>query len=146
MDNAVLSETEQLDPAQGQIQEFKRGGGGGGVRQNFLQKGGGGGVQPLTREQFILQIKQNLLKRGGGGGGGVWTPPPPLDLPLQPLKFATLAVLHYGLHALCGLLVYPVGLFSLIPCMLSSHTLSVLQAMNAYSIYACDDHWVDQCA
>ena len=57
----------------------KKGGGGGGI---FFKKGGGGGWgggggQPLTREQFVLQIKKNLLK--GGGGGGVrtpWTSPP----------------------------------------------------------------------
>ena len=141
MDNAVLSETEQLDPAQGQIQEFKGGGGGGSGRIFFKKRGGGG---PTTYSGAIcIANKQNLLKGGGGGGGGGLDP---LDLPLQPLKSATLAVLHYGLHALCGLLVYPVGLFSLIPCMLSSHTPSVLQAMNAYSIYACDDHWLDQCA
>ena len=62
--------------SRGRSRNFKRGGG---VRQNFLQKGGGGGVQPLTREQFVLQINKIFSKRGGGGGR---TPSTPLDLPL----------------------------------------------------------------
>ena len=53
----------------GRSRNFKRGGGGesGGI---FFKKEGGG-VQPLTREQFVLQINK---KKGGGGGGGVRTP------------------------------------------------------------------------
>ena len=51
---------------------FKRGGGGG--LAGFSSKKGGGGVQPLTREQFVLQINKSCQK---GGGGGVRTGPAP---------------------------------------------------------------------
>ena len=52
------------------------GGGGGGIRRNFLQRGGGGGgVQPLTQEQFVLQISKIFSKRGGGGGRTPWICP-----------------------------------------------------------------------
>ena len=62
--------------SRGRSRNFKRGGGGGPAE--FSSKGGGG-VQPLPREQFVLQINKILSKRGGGGGGGgVLTP---LDLP-----------------------------------------------------------------
>ena len=59
----------------GRSRNFKRGGGG--VRRNFLQKGGGGGVQPLTREQFVLQINKIFSKKGGGQTP--CPPPPPCD-------------------------------------------------------------------
>ena len=59
----------------GRSKNFKTGGGGGGGGGIFFKRGGGGGggiffkkrgggVQPLTREQFVLQI---FSKRGGGG-------------------------------------------------------------------------------
>ena len=51
---------------QGQIQEFKRGGGGGGPAEFSSKRG----VQPFTREQFVLQ------KEGGGGGSGLPGHPP----------------------------------------------------------------------
>ena len=61
----------------------------GGSGRNFFKKGGGGrgGGQPLTQEQFVLQINKIFSKRGGGEVRTPWTPPPPppslLDLPLN---------------------------------------------------------------
>ena len=51
---------------------------GGGVRWNFLQERGGGGGQPLTQEQFVLQITKS--KKGVGTPG---PPPPPGSAPAQ---------------------------------------------------------------
>ena len=74
--------------AQGGYNGYKRNLNRGRSRNNIFKRGPvgfsskKGGVQPLTREQFVLQITKSSQKQQ------VWTPwtppppPPPLDLPL----------------------------------------------------------------
>ena len=52
-------------------------GGFGGI---FFKKGRG--VQPLTREQFVLQINKIFSKKGGGGGGLDHLDTPPRSAPV----------------------------------------------------------------
>ena len=67
--NDLVSDSEiEIEGGRGRSRNLKKGGGGGPVEFSSKKRGGGG---PTTyREQFVLQIKQNLLKRGGGGGSG----------------------------------------------------------------------------
>ena len=61
--------------------------GGSGADAGILKGGGiffkkrGGGIQPLTREQFVLQIKSS--QKGGGPDPGHPPPPPPPPPSLQ---------------------------------------------------------------
>ena len=72
--HSVLLSKDYSYTCQGQqIQELWEGGGG--LAEFSSKRRGGGGVQPLTQEQFVLQIYKIFSKKRGG----VRTP---LDLPL----------------------------------------------------------------
>ena len=90
--------------ARGRSRNFKRGGGG--VRRNFLLKRGGGGVQPLTREQFVLQMTKIFSKKRGVRTP---TPPPPpwicpwVQISALLLHVVCLGALHISVLVLANL-------------------------------------------
>ena len=82
----------------GRSRNFKKG-----PAEFFSKRGGGEGVQPLTREQFVLQINKIFSKKGGGGG------PDPLDTPLD---LPLLCAMKLRMHTCKFILPTPFGRYT----------------------------------